>query len=264
MAFDGVSTTSAAVNFLDVDFSGLDLEQALDRIAVRASLDLPFAYVATPNVDHVVKLAREPGRRALYEAAWLTLNDSQVLRSLAARAGIDLPTATGADLAERLLERVIDRHEAVTIIGGTADDIAALKRRYGLTDVRWHAPPMALKTNPEAIVAAAEFAAVQGARFTFICVGAPQQEMVAYAMRQCGVATGVGLCVGAAVDFLSGRARRAPQWMRALGCEWLYRLVSEPARMWRRYLVDGPAVFALFADYQSKTSADLCRASMAA
>lgn len=255
MAFDGVVRSSAAVNFLDVEFSGLDLDQALDRVAVRASLDLPFAYVATPNVDHVVKLSREPGRRPLYDGAWLTLNDSRVLRSLAARVGFDLPTATGADLAERLLERVIDRHEPITIIGGTAKDIAALKRRYGLTDVRWHAPPMGLKQNPAAIVAAAEFAAVQGARFTFICVGAPQQELIAYAMRQRGDATGVGLCVGAALDFLSGRAERAPLWMRDLGCEWLHRLLSEPGRMWRRYLVDGPAVFSLFSAWRAAMAA---------
>ena len=255
MAFDGLSHASTAVNFLDVDFSGIDLDQALDRIAVRASLDMPFAYVTTPNVDHIVKLAREPGRRPLYDSAWLTLNDSRVLRSLAARIGFDLPTATGADLAERLLDRVIDRHEPVTIIGGTAKGVAELKRRYGLTDVRWHAPPMGLKNNPAAIVAAADFAAMQGARFTFICVGAPQQELIAYAMRRRGDAKGVGLCVGAALDFLSGRASRAPQWMRDLGCEWLHRLTREPGRMWRRYLVDGPAVFSLFSAWRASMAA---------
>ena len=254
MAFDGAPTTNS-VNFLDVEFSGLDLDAALDRVAVRGSLNLPFAYVATPNVDHVVNLSRDPGRRPLYDAAWLTLNDSRVLRSLAARVGVDLPTATGADLAERLLERAIDRHEPITVIGGDAQAIAELKRRYGLTDVRWHNPPMGLKKNPGAIVAAAEFAAAQGARFTFICVGAPQQELIAYAMRQRGDATGVGLCVGAALDFLSGRAERAPMWMRDLGVEWLHRLVSEPGRMWRRYLVDGPRVFSLFSEWRASMAA---------
>ncbi|WP_395644941.1 WecB/TagA/CpsF family glycosyltransferase [Terricaulis sp.] len=254
MAFDGAPAT-AAVDFLDIEFSGVDLEMALDRIAVRASLNLPFAYVATPNVDHVVSLARDAGRRPLYDAAWLTLNDSCVLRSLAARAGLDLPVATGADLAERLLERVIDRHEPITVIGGDTKSIAELKRRYGLTDVRWHCPPMGLKNNPDAIVAAADFAALQGARFTFICVGAPQQELIAYAMRRRGDATGVGLCVGAALDFLSGRANRAPQWMRDLGVEWLHRLVSQPRRMWRRYLVDGPAVFSLFSAWRASMAA---------
>ena len=54
-----------------------------------------FAYVATPNVDHVVGLASEPARRPLYDSAWLTLNDSRVLAALAARAGLHLPAGFG-------------------------------------------------------------------------------------------------------------------------------------------------------------------------
>lgn len=255
MAFDGAARIASTVNFLDLEFSGFDLDTATDAVAVRASLDLPFAYVATPNVDHVVGLAAEPARRALYDKAWLLLNDSRVLRSLAARAGLDLPVATGADLVERLLGSVIDRREPVTIIGGDARGIAELKRRYGLADVRWHSPPMNLKRKPQAIVEAAAFAAAQRARFTFICVGAPQQELIAYAIAQRGDAAGVGLCCGAALDFLCGRASRAPKWMRAAGLEWLHRLVTEPARLWRRYLVDGPKVFSLFAAWRASMAA---------
>lgn len=253
MAFDG--RVSHAVDFLDLPFSGLDLECAVDAAAVRAALGGRFAYIATPNVDHVVGLAREPGRRPLYERAWLLLNDSHVLSSLAARAGVALPVATGADLAEALLDSVIDRREAITIIGGDAESIDELKRRYGLIDVRWHDAPMRLQNNPQAIVDAAAFAAAQRTRFTFICVGAPQQEMIAYAISQRGDATGVGLCVGAALDFLSGRTQRAPKWMRGAGLEWLHRLLTEPARLWRRYLVDGPKVFSLFAAWRASMAA---------
>ena len=85
-------------------------------------------------------------------------------------------------------------------------------------------------------------------------VGAPQQEMVAYTIQQLGRATGVGLCVGAALDFLSGRAERAPVWMRRAGLEWLHRLASEPKRMWKRYLVDGPKVFSLFAAWRAASA----------
>ncbi|MBC7767331.1 MAG: WecB/TagA/CpsF family glycosyltransferase [Phycisphaerales bacterium] len=243
------------MDFLDLRFSGLDIDAAVDAAAVRASLDLPFAYVATPNVDHVVGLSNEPARRALYDRAWLLLNDSRILEKLAKRAGLALPVATGADLAERLLDTVIDRREAVTIIGGDRDAIEALKDRYALTDVRWHKAPLGLRSKPEAIVAAAAFAAQQPSRFTFICVGAPQQELIAYAMTQHGGARGVGLCVGAALDFLSGRAKRAPAWMRAAGLEWLHRLASEPHRMWRRYLVTGPKVFSLFAAWRATMAA---------
>lgn len=255
MAFDGGVSEAGVVNFLDVDFTPLDLDTALDAVAARASINAPFAYVTTPNVDHVVALDREPARRALYDAAWLKLNDSRILEALAGRAGLYLPTATGADLAELLFDKVIDRREAITIIGGDSEMIEELTRRYRLTDVRWHQAPMGLKHKPQAIVEAAAFAAAQRSRFTFICVGAPQQEMIAYAIRQRGDATGVGLCVGAALDFLSGRVSRAPLWMRQAGLEWLHRLISEPTRLWQRYLVTGPRVFSMFASWRAEMAA---------
>jgi exopolysaccharide biosynthesis WecB/TagA/CpsF family protein len=206
-------------------------------------------------VDHVVGLAAEPARRALYDGAWMLLNDSRVLQSLARKVRVELPVATGADLAERLFDTVIDKHEPVTIIGGDRESIDALKRLYNLRDVRWHEPPMNLKHKPGAIVRAAAFAATQPSRFTFICVGAPQQELIAYAIAQRGDARGVGLCVGAALDFLSGSVKRAPGWMRAAGLEWLHRLMSEPGRLWRRYLVTGPRVFSLFAAWRASMAA---------
>lgn len=255
MAFDGALNAHKRINFLGFDFSGLDLAGALDAVAARASLDGAFAYVVTPNVDHVVSLASEPGRAPLYQGAWLTLNDSNILRRLGARAGLSLPVATGADLAARLFDDVIDRREPITIIGGDKNMIDALKRRYTLTDVRWHRAPMGLKQKPEAIVKAAAFAAAQPSRFTFICVGAPQQELIAYAIAQRGGARGVGLCVGAALEFLSGRTQRAPIWMRATGLEWLHRLLSEPGRLWKRYLVTGPKVFSLFAAWRASMAA---------
>lgn len=255
MAYDGASRARARINFLGFEFSGLDLDQAVDAVAARASIDGAFAYVVTPNVDHVVGLSSEPARRPLYEAAWITLNDSNILKRLGGRVGLSLPVATGADLAERLFDNVIDRNESITIIGGDKAMVEELKRRYALKNVRWHRAPMGLRQKPEAIVTAAAFAAAQPSRFTFICVGAPQQELIAYAIAQRSDATGVGLCVGAALEFLSGQTERAPVWMRKAGLEWFHRLVSEPARLWKRYLVTGPKVFSLFAAWRASMAA---------
>jgi UDP-N-acetyl-D-mannosaminuronic acid transferase (WecB/TagA/CpsF family) len=59
-------------------------------------------------------------------------------------------------------------------------------------------------------------------------------------------ATGVGLCIGASLEFLTGAKRRAPLWLQRLGLEWLFRLLTEPRRLWRRYLVEGPRIFVLW------------------
>lgn len=233
------------MEFLGVRFDALSLDTALAAIVARADRHEPFAYVATPNVDHVVGLAREPARAALYERAWLTLNDSRVLEAMAAASGRVLPAAPGADLVARLFEEEIGPHEPVTIIGGAPETIEALIARHGLTNVRWHRAPMNLKHDPIAIAKAAEFVAAHPARFVFFCVGAPQQEMIAWAAAMRRDATGVGLCCGASLDFLSGRAKRAPHWMRKARLEWLHRLAHEPRRLMRRYLVDGPRVLPL-------------------
>ncbi|HEU4820333.1 MAG TPA: WecB/TagA/CpsF family glycosyltransferase, partial [Qipengyuania sp.] len=84
------------------------------------------------------------------------------------------------------------------------------------------------------------------AQLVLFAIGAPQSEIVAHAIARRGRAGGVGLCIGASVEFLSGAKRRAPSWMQRAGLEWLFRLVSEPGRLWRRYLLRGPRIFRLW------------------
>ena len=105
---------------------------------------------------------------------------------------------------------------------------------------------MGLKSKPDAIAACADFAAGNPADYTFICVGSPQGEMVAKAIFDQGKATGVGLCVGASLDFIAGKQVRAPKWMQNARLEWLYRLMQNPKRMYKRYLVEGPKIFKIY------------------
>ena len=108
-----------------------------------------------------------------------------------------------------------------------------------------HLPPMGLAGNAEARRAAARFIADTKARFTFVCVGSPQQELIAAEVAKLGDARGLALCVGAALEFLTDRQKRAPALARQLGLEWAHRLLTNPRRLWRRYLVEGPAIFLL-------------------
>lgn len=74
-----------------------------------------------------------------------------------------------------------------------------------------------------------------GAQIVFVALGCPRQEAWMAARR--GRIRAVMLGVGAAFEYHAGVVRRAPRWMQATGMEWLYRLLSEPGRLWRRYLV---------------------------
>lgn len=235
--------------FLNSAFDRIGFDVALERI-VRRDPARPFAFVVTPNVDHLVRLSRGGELAPLYAQAWLTVCDSRVLELIAAFSGEEVEVTPGSDLTAALFDHAIDPDEPVVVIGGDEDVIAGVTARYGLTNVRWHQPPMGLRTNPQAVADCAAFVAANPARFVFLCVGSPQQEMIAAACIEREDCTGVGLCVGASLDFLSGKAQRAPQWMQRARLEWLHRLLEEPRRMWRRYLVDGPRVLLIWWEWR--------------
>jgi exopolysaccharide biosynthesis WecB/TagA/CpsF family protein len=84
-----------------------------------------------------------------------------------------------------------------------------------------------------------------GAAIVFAGLGCPRQEIWTYEIRN-RVSLPV-VAVGAAFDFHAGNAKRAPQWMQRRGLEWLFRLLQEPRRLWRRYVLLNPAYLALIA-----------------
>ena len=235
--------------FLNSAFDKIGMDIAVRRVAERPAQQ-PFAYVVTPNVDHLVRLETDTVLARLYAQAWLTVCDSRVLELLGRASGEKIEVTPGSDLTQQLFENEIDPDDAINVVGGSSDVIEAVRERYGLTNLRWHEPPMGLRNKPEAIAECAEFVADNPARFTFLCIGSPQQELVAEACLDRGDCTGLGLCVGASLDFLGGKADRAPKWMQTARLEWLHRLMLEPKRMWRRYLVDGPKVFLLWRRWQ--------------
>jgi exopolysaccharide biosynthesis WecB/TagA/CpsF family protein len=244
---------AGTARFLGLDFQKSDFAAVLDRIAARQP-DLPFEYVVTPNVDHVVRL--ETIRSDLwpaYRKAWLTLCDSRILARLAEAEGLRLPVIPGSDLTAALFDKVIAPDDRVAVLGGSAAMIAELCRRYGLTNVQHYNPPMGFIHNAHQRSRALSFLIDAQARYTLFAVGSPQQEILAYKLKASRAATGVGLCIGASLEFLSNEKSRAPLLIQKLSLEWLYRLAQEPRRMWRRYLVDGPRIFAIVQHWRRTT-----------
>jgi exopolysaccharide biosynthesis WecB/TagA/CpsF family protein len=233
------------VQFMGLAFDPLDLAGTLAAVVARPA-EAPFGYLTTANVDHMVRLSREPDLKPLYESAWRNVCDSRILARLARLDGLHLPASPGADLIAALFTDHVRADTPVVVVGASAEIVEALRQRFGLTNLRWLDPPMGLRRKPEAIASLAAEIASYPARYVLLCVGSPQQEMVAAAVVARGDATGLGLCCGASLEFLTGAKARAPAWMRKLGIEWLHRLLSEPQRLWRRYLIEGPAIFALW------------------
>jgi exopolysaccharide biosynthesis WecB/TagA/CpsF family protein len=119
--------------------------------------------------------------------------------------------------------RLVDAYPGLVIAGHKASRFRPVTEEEQLSDA-------------EAILAS-------GARIVFAGLGCPRQEIWTHAMR--GHLSLPVLAVGAAFDFHAGTVRRAPEWMQKRGLEWFFRLLQEPRRLWRRYLLLNPAFLAL-------------------
>lgn len=236
--------------FIDVAYDPLTFDEVVERLR-HVTSDTPYGYLVTPNVDHVVRLDKSgdtlPQLRSIYAEADLCVCDSRVLSRLARLQGLRLPVVPGSDLTHHLLDHVIEPGDGVVLIGGDAGLLKGLEQRYPAVHFHQHIPPMGLVRNPEARRKAADFIAAHRPRFTFIAVGSPQQELIAAETRAQPGATGMALCIGAALEFVTGHQVRAPRLLQSLGLEWAHRLASAPRRMWRRYLIEGPRIFILAA-----------------
>lgn len=136
---------------------------------------------------------------------------------------------------------------AIYLYGSSPEVIASLPRRLlesfpKLRIVGAESPPFRALT-PEEDAEVAERINASGAGIVFVGTGCPRQEE--FAWRQRHAIRAVQMCVGAAFDLHAGVKRMAPGWMQRHGLEWLYRLVQEPSRLWKRYLVNNTVFVAL-------------------
>ena len=230
-------------NVLTID----DYELREARAIVTAFGTERFGYVVTPNVDHVIRHYHDPEFRAMYaQAAYVFLDShflAHVIRLLKRRRHRVSP---GSDLTAAVISSVIKPNDVVLIVGGSAAQAQELRERFGLKALRHIDPPMNFIRDESAVECCLR--AIEESspfRFCFLAIGSPQQEIIAQKLKERGVARGLALCIGASINFITGIEKRAPLWIRETGFEWLFRLVRNPKRLARRYLVRGPRIFLL-------------------
>ena len=225
-----------------IRFDRLGPEAALGFV-LRWDRRRPFGYVVTPNVDHLGRLRRGGDLRTAYDDAALCLLDSRVAAGLARICGVvPPPVVTGADLLAAVMPALEMRGARVAVVGLDEAAMDAFAACYPGVDFTHAEPARGFEQDEAALGAVVDFIERAWADCTILAVGSPRQEVLAQAVRRRGRALGIGLCVGAAPLFLSGVLRRAPAPLRAAGLEWAWRLMREPARLARRYLIDGPPV----------------------
>ncbi|WP_369058366.1 WecB/TagA/CpsF family glycosyltransferase [Caulobacter sp. 73W] len=227
-----------SVRFAGLRFTPMTVEQSVRALADRPA-SAPLSAFVTPNAEHAFLRRKDPEFAACGDACFVSTNDSRILGRAALLGGLQLHFAPGAYVVRALFDEVIKPDTAMTVIGGTEPMIADLRAQYGLTNLKQHIPPMGFINKPQAVADAIDFVVANPARFIFVAMGPPQSEKFCQRLSADGRATGLALCIGSSLTVLTGASNPAPDWMEHSGLVWLYRLVTEPKRLWKRYLVRG-------------------------
>ena len=212
------------------------LESALDSQCDHAKV------VVTPNVDHIVRLQKNPQLYESYRSADIIFPDGFPIVLSAKLLGKEIEErVTGADLFPAICRILAKRAGKIFALGGHPGTESLTKER--LTDkyqglkVEAYAPPFGFSHNSEEADMAVRLINSYQPDVVFVCLGMPKQEMWSFKYRR-ELNTKLILCVGAALEFDLGLIRRAPKWIQTLNSEWLWRLCSNPRRLWKRYLID--------------------------
>ncbi len=233
------------IGLLPVD--SVSLAQALD-VVDRLVRDKHGGTVFTPNVDHVVQAEHDPRFRAAYDEVSLSLVDGMPLMWASRWLKTPLPEKiSGSDFVLPLMQRAADRGHRVYFLGGApgAAELAKAKlqeRMPTLKIVGIDEARIDVNASPEAKRPILERIAAAKPDLLLVALGAPKQEIWSHENRT-ALSGAVLIGVGASLDFIAGTVRRAPRWLSNLGLEWLYRLLQEPRRLARRYLLRDPEFF---------------------
>jgi N-acetylglucosaminyldiphosphoundecaprenol N-acetyl-beta-D-mannosaminyltransferase len=233
----GVANAPDELRLVGVRIHNLTMAEAVETMVAWSSQPQP-RQVAFVNADCANIAWRDQQYAAILNRAHLALGDGIGIKVGARVLGLQLKqNVNGTDLFPRLCEALQGAAGGLFLLGaraGIAESVAAW--------VTAHYPTVKIAGFHHGYFAPAQERQVldeirnSGAAILLVALGAPGQDLwISRNLAATGVKVAMG--VGGLFDFYSGRIPRAPQWLREMGLEWVYRLYQEPGRMWRRYLV---------------------------
>ncbi len=230
---------AAPIAILGVPFDNVTTAQTVslieDMVESRRS-----HHLVTANVDFLVQSSRDVELHRILTDAHLVLCDGMPLVWASRLLGNPLPErVAGSDLVPLLIETAVRKQYRLFFLGGTPETtsqaVANLKAKHPQVVIAGHySPPIASLFEMDHAEICRRIREAKP-DLLFVSFGCPKQEKwIAMHYRDLGVPVSVG--VGATIDFLAGKVLRAPRWMQATGMEWIFRLVQEPRRLFKRYM----------------------------
>jgi N-acetylglucosaminyldiphosphoundecaprenol N-acetyl-beta-D-mannosaminyltransferase len=226
---------------LGLPFHDITLEEALDYCA-DAMKGTTNRYLVTANVDFTTQAFEDPDLKKIVFFADRVVCDGMPLVWLSKLLGSPLrERVAGSDMVPKLLETCGKEGHSVYFLGSDVDTLIEAKgiveARYpGLKVVGVDSPPIGavVEWDNDALC---ERMRSSGAQLLLVCLGCPKQERWIFAHhRETGIPLSIG--VGASLDFITGKQKRAPVWMQKSGFEWFWRMSSSPRRLVSRYSKD--------------------------
>ncbi|MCU0527859.1 MAG: WecB/TagA/CpsF family glycosyltransferase [Elainella sp. Prado103] len=231
-----------SVKLLNIAINNVTMSELLN--------DLEQGVVFTPNVDHLVRLQRDREFFDAYQNADYKTCDSKILYYVSRLLGTPIcEKVSGSDLFPAFYWHHRNNLDTKIFLLGAAEGVAAeaqkrINAKVGRSIVVGaHSPSYGFEKNETECAAIIDLINQSGANVLAIGVGSPKQEKFIYQYRDQFKHIKIFMGIGATIDFEAGNVGRAPEWISEMGLEWLYRLLSEPRRLWKRYLVEGPRFF---------------------
>ena len=235
------------VNICGVKIDRLSFDQVTRKLVKHIHFAKEPAYLVTPNAQHIVIFQHDYEFQKAYNRAFLSVPDGVPLLWAAKLMNTPLKgRVNGTDLVEELCEISAKNQFKVFFLGGCyqAGEMAAsiINNKYPqLKTIDTYCPPYNFENSQAEIVRIEQIIKKAAPDILFVGLGAPKQEKWIEAhYRRLNVPLSVG--IGGSFELISGMVYRSPKWMQKAGLEWLFRLIVEPRRLWKRYLI-GNTVF---------------------
>lgn len=236
---------------LTVDVSHVSYPVVVDAI-LSAAHQRRSASVCLANAHMLIEAQFNATFRQILNQTWIVAPDGKPLSILMRWLyGEDQDQIAGPDLMPSILKRAEQEGIYVFFYGSTPEVLEKLAAKITqiypkLLVAGMVSPPFRPPTEAEN-EAIAQTINISGAQIVLVALGCPKQEQWMFMQTQRIQAVMLG--VGAAFPFFTGDLQRAPRWMQQAGLEWLYRLIQEPGRLWKRYFI-GNTLFLILAGLQ--------------